>query len=119
MIEVLWKNEKGDSLTQMMMKMTQLFSWLMKEIHENKYHINLKGYMILLDTEFVLSGLLLPGDKESQNQLIKILQQPPGEFTEKYIARIPAEEPVVVDEIPKEEIECSDSESESEVDEPP
>ena len=61
------------------------------------------GYLLLND-EDSQCGALLFVNKKYQKQILDILQQPPGEFKDKYIACVPCEEPQSVKEITEEKI---------------
>lgn len=99
MIELLWKNLSTND-KENMMYVTNLIAWLTTSLaQEKEYHkIVLSGYFTLIDKEGTFATLLVCYGKENQNQLLKILQQPPDEYKEKYVACVPSEEPCPVKE---------------------
>ena len=96
MIELLYCNRTEKSIACL----TNLLSWLAATIEENERYkdIDLSGFMILKNSKDGVAGLIICGDNTSQTKILEVLQQPPGEFKGKYIARVPAEEPVCVEE---------------------
>lgn len=97
MIEVIWKDEKY-SEREAMMYLSQLMAWLSNEITMKKEYedLTISGYIITYEKSTVL--IFPDKNTEKQKRILNILQQPPEEFKEKYIACIYAEEPKVVNE---------------------
>lgn len=98
MIELIWT----DNLCKrydVMMSVSGLLAWLTATIAQTEEYHSLKfnGYMVAQDKNDC-SVLLICGDLPSQKKLLKILQQPPNEYKEKYIARVPSQEPDPVHE---------------------
>lgn len=103
MIEIVWLEKYAA-----MMHASRMMAWLAAALAQNEeYHnIEFNGYMIVKEEGKEKSGcsvLIICGDPVSQNRLLKILQQPPEEYKEKYIARIPCNEPDPVHEQTKED----------------
>lgn len=97
MIEVIWKDEKYNE-REAMMYLSQLMAWLSNEITMKKEYedLTISGYIITYEKSTVL--IFPDKNTEKQKRILNILQQPPEEFKEKYIACIYAEEPKVVNE---------------------
>ena len=125
MIELLWKETK-ENYYRAMCDVAKLFAWLTSELlrleeirKETEESIYLQGYTVLWDGAADAPAILLFSnslDRANQECLLKILQQPPGEFKEKYIACILSQEPDSVKEMKSEkEDNMSDSESEGSV----
>lgn len=119
MIELLWKGEcthwEGIAC------MSNLVAWLATALtlEKEKEKIRLQGYIVLYDDSKKSASALLfcNDDEESQKNILHILQQPPGEYKDKYIARVPCQEPEPVVEKKDDEegscaIEVSDDEPE-------
>ncbi len=122
MIELLWKETK-ENYYRAMCDVAKLFAWLTSELlrleeirKETEESIYLQGYTVLWDGAADAPAILLFSnslDRANQECLLKILQQPPGEFKEKYVACILSQEPDSVNEVKSEkEDNMSDSESE-------
>lgn len=102
MIELLLSEHK--SYYDDMILLSNIIAWLTTEIAKSKdkeHPIMLHGYIIVYDEKapighYVSAMMFCEG--ENQRQISEILQQPPGEYKEKYIARTPTEEPEVVSE---------------------
>lgn len=125
MIELLWKETK-ENYYRAMCDVAKLFAWLTSELlrleeirKETEESIYLQGYTVLWDGAADAPAILLFSnslDRANQECLLKILQQPPGEFKEKYVACILSQEPDSVKEMKSEkEDNMSDSESEGSV----
>lgn len=125
MIELLWKETK-ENYYRAMCDVAKLFAWLTSELlrleetrKETEESIYLQGYTVIWDGAADAPAILLFSnslDKANQERLLKILQQPPGEFKEKYVACILSQEPESVKEVKSEkEDNMSDSESEGSV----
>ena len=125
MIELLWKETK-ENYYRAMCDVAKLFAWLTSELlrleeirKETEESIYLQGYTVLWDGAADAPAILLFSnslDRANQECLLKILQQPPGEFNEKYVACILSQEPDSVKEVKSEkEDNMSDSESEGSV----
>lgn len=110
MIELSWKalyeNHNVD-----LMYMSNLLAWLTATIvEEQKSHaIMLTGFICINDEENKKLSALILCEGESQEKILTILKNPPGEFKEKYIACIVASEPMPVTEVLEEEDEESDA----------
>ena len=98
MIELIWVDNLCKSY-DVMMCVSGLLAWLSATIaQEEEYHdIQFNGYMVAKDKNDC-SVLLICSDPQSQKKMLKILQQPPNEYKEKYIARVPSQEPEPVKE---------------------
>lgn len=125
MIELLWKETK-ENYYRAMCDVAKLFAWLTSELlrleetrKETEESIYLQGYTVIWDGAADAPAILLFSnslDRDNQECLLKILQQPPGEFKEKYVACILSQEPESVKEVKSEkEDNMSDSESEGSV----
>ena len=103
MIEIVWTDNLHKDY-EIMMCATNLISWLVTTIAQDEDYnkIVLNGFMLVKEVKGGCTSLLICDESESQKQLLKLLQQPPGEFKDRYIARIPSEEPDPVKEIQKE-----------------
>lgn len=117
MIELSWK-EKADCEYIQLMTVSQLLAWLTTTLNEEKerHCIKLSGYMVLCEEDGKISILLITNG-ESQKQLLKILQQPPNEYKEKYIACVLSEEPQPVQEKTEEDQDEQNSKCTEEIDE--
>lgn len=105
MIEIIWRDET-EAFFDVMMHMASLITWLTRTLAQDDelHDIDMSGYMVVKDKKTKkVSGLIFVGNPESQKKLVAILQQPPNEYKEKYIARVPCEEPISVQEETKEE----------------
>jgi hypothetical protein len=98
MIELLWNNLTYSN-NENMMYISNFIAWLATSIvHEKSLHqIELNGFLTLKDSDNKVATLLLC-DSECQREVLNILQQPPNEYKEKYIARVPCNEPSPVNE---------------------
>lgn len=99
MIELSWK-EFLDRDEDAMMYVANLLAWLTTTLattEENK-HLKLNGFVVLLNKEKTISTLILCND-DHQKEIYKILQQPPEEYKERYVACITCEEPSPVVEV--------------------
>ena len=125
MIELLWKDFNAEYY-RAMNDVATLFAWLTatlleyeKNKKENEESIYLQGYTVIWDSTTDVPAVLVlsnSADVANQERLLKILQQPPGEFRGKYVACILSQEPVSVNEVKCEkEDNMSDSESEGSV----
>lgn len=103
MIEIVWC--ETSTVNDYMLKATNLLAWLLTTInHQEEYrNIDFNGYMMVKDKTNGCATLLICGDPSSQKKLLTILQQPPEEYKEKYIARVPCDEPMPVHEQTEEE----------------
>ena len=92
---------------------TRILTWISSTIalEKEKHELMMKGFIVLYD-EGKISTLLITDDGEHQQKLLKMLQEPPGEYKEKYVACIMSEEPKVVEE------KSDDEKSEKETDVP-
>lgn len=117
MIELSWK-EKADCEYVQLMSVSQLLAWLTTTLKEEKEHhsIKLNGYMVLCEENGTISILLI-SNGDSQKQLLKILQQPPNEYKEKYIACVLSEEPQPVQEETEEDQDEQNSKCTGEIEE--
>lgn len=102
MIELIWQDYNCEK-NQMMMCMTSLLSWFTNIItmSEQYHHLSINGYVVIKAPDGTFTGIVVC-DPEYQNELLKIIQQPPSEFRGKYIACIPSgnhEEPMPVKEV--------------------
>lgn len=105
MIEIVWLEEY-----EVMMCASRMLAWLAATLaQKEEYHnIEFNGYMVVKEEEkenqkSKCSILIICGDPVSQKRILNILQQPPEEYKEKYIARIPCNEPDPVHEQTKED----------------
>lgn len=99
MIEIVTP-EKHEYLDDMLL-MVNIITWLLTEMKrdKDKQDVFLRGYLLSADSSNGHLGGLLFAEDESQQAILKILLQPPGEFKGKYIARVLCEEPQPVKEI--------------------
>ena len=99
MIELIWREYLARDCDTMMC-ITSLLAWMSTTIaQEEEYHsIKVNGYMCVKDQDQVISTIIICDNNESQNKLLKLLQQPPAEYKEKYTACIPSSEPIPVQE---------------------
>ena len=106
MIELLWV-DMNVTATQAMMCISDLIAWLVNTINlEKKYHeVTMNGYIVIRDVDDSkkINTLLMCGEGFGEKLLLELLQQPPGEFQGKYIARILSQEPLPVVEVPTSE----------------
>lgn len=125
MIELLWEESK-ENYYRAMNDVATLFAWLtatLLEYEKNKKEgeesIYLQGYTVIWDSTTDVPAVLVlsnSADVANQERLLKILQQPPGEFRGKYVPCILSQEPESVKEMKCEkEDNMSDSESEGSV----
>lgn len=98
MIEIIWKDYVNHDY-DLMMYASSFMTWLAVTLTEEKNHeIEFNGYLIVKEKEKGCSILVISGNPESQKRILQILQQPPEEYKEKYIARVPCDEPDPVNE---------------------
>lgn len=85
MIELLWNeiNEEYDA----MFYMSKLMAWLATALIEHHKMYALNGVIVLRDKNDKVASLLIC-DENLQENILQILQQPPGEYKGKYIAKI-------------------------------
>lgn len=103
MIELKWK----DALTKdcdIMWIVSSILTWLTGQIatHDDCKDIVLGGFLVIKNrTTKDLSTLLICEDDEyeSQKKILKLLQQPPGGYSGRYVAQIVNEEPISVSEL--------------------
>lgn len=117
MIELVWKDIYSSDYDAMMI-VSNLLAWLCVEIAETERNKpKIKGYIVCQDDETTISTLIICNGMEDQNKILKILQDPPEEYKEKYVARIPCEEPNPVYEktsSPQAELDENESSDEGE-----
>lgn len=108
MIELSWKETTEEDYKRMMV-VSNLLAWLTTTLAEDEanHSIKMNGYIVLCDSDGEFSTLIIC-EGESQKKLLKILQQPPEEYKEKYVACVLSKEPEPVKE------KCEDDESEDE-----
>lgn len=126
MIELLWKDFNANCY-RAMNDVATLFTWLTatlldyeKNKKEGEESIYLQGYTVIWDGVADVPAVLILSnstDVANQERLLKILQQPPGEFKGKYVACILSQEPESVKEIESDEGSSSSVEIEIEDDE--
>lgn len=116
MIEIIWKDTLLSDLN-IMMYATNLIAWLTSLIaHKDEYRdVDLNGYMVVKEQTPGCSILVICNDIQSQKKVLDILQQPPEEFRDKYIARVPTNEPDPVKEQKKSENDDDDDDDEIEI----
>ena len=104
MIEIIWTETLQEY--EVMMCATRMLAWLAATLaQKDEYHdIDFNGYMVVKEKQKSgCSILLICGDPISQKRMLNILQQPPEEYKEKYIACVPCDEPNPVHEQTKED----------------
>lgn len=104
MIEIVWTEILPDY--EIMMCASRMLAWLATILaQKDEYHnIEFNGYMVVKEKQRKgCSILIICGDQISQKRILNILQQPPEEYKEKYIARIPCDEPNPIHEQTKED----------------
>lgn len=112
MIELLWQ-DKSD-FKKAFILLNEVLLWLSKTLaeHEEYNDIVVNGYLVARDDLKNHLSTLILCEEESQKRLLKILQQPPEEFKERYVPCILSAEPDSVEESPK----CSgDDDDEEEI----
>ena len=108
MIEIIWEytalcieevewntGSLGDALYKsILVYATVCMEWLLTEISKSDEPIELNRYILGKDKNIDgCSAHLICADDKSQERIFKILQNPPDEFKEKYIAHILYNEP--------------------------
>ena len=90
MIELTWNfiySNDHDTL----LNLTSLLSWITTEIKffdiGNSF-LNFRGYIVFQQADGKYKALLLTDSGERENKFLKVIQQPPGEFSGKYEAII-------------------------------
>ena len=114
MIEVSWrKTEEVDY--DVLKNITNLIAWLVASLADDEvnHSVKLMGYMTMPDVNSRFATLLIC-DGESQKKILEILQQPPEEYKEKYVACILSEEPQPIQE--KDDDSSSDESGEISID---
>ena len=98
MIELNWLFESDSRMNAVIV--TEFMLWMMNAICDmNNEKIILNGTIYVKDGENPLKhSILLLCDAKGQNDLLHLVQQPPGEFKGKYVASILSEEPIPVNE---------------------
>jgi len=81
-----------------MLMATKILQWIasLVALEKEKNDLMMKGFIVLCD-EGRVSTLLIT-NPEHEKRLLQILQEPPGEYKDKYVACILSEEPKVVEE---------------------
>lgn len=104
MIELRLKNnECADGVA--LMYITDILAWLTTALTGEEYkNITLSGYMAIHMSEGGYTCLILANDMDGE-KILKVLQQPPPKYQEKYIACIVQENVVECDSKKDEEIE--------------
>ena len=91
MIELLWKSFDEN----VMLFVSNLITWLASTIAQQQTDddkFEMSGFLVAKNTKGELFTLIF-SDEKYQKRILKILQQPPDYYKEKYIACIPSEEP--------------------------
>lgn len=74
--------------------LTEILSWISGEIIKDPDSILfLNGAFLVFNVDKKVASLLLLPSENSEKRIMQYLQQPPGEFAGKYVAKIPMEEP--------------------------
>lgn len=101
MIEILLNTEFRQDADNDLMWMSNLIGWLVTTIAMTQdkkpegEKLKLKGYIVLVEEGDRVAGLLLCDGKD-QDEILKIIKQPPENFKGKYEAHILVEEPMPV-----------------------
>lgn len=100
MIELVWDNTNLDKSYNIFLYITSYYAWLASELSDNEEHHKLliNGIILAYD-KGTYSSVILTDDVENEKKILKIIQQPPNEFKEKYVAHIVSQEPTPVEEI--------------------
>lgn len=96
MIELFWNDLKADKYQQVV-AVTNIMLWLSTYVQEHQQELNglsINGYVVVMDYGKI--HCVVTTDEKNEKTLLNILQQPPNEFKEKYVACIHCEEPEVV-----------------------
>ena len=114
MIEIVWL-EKFENRFAALLYITNYFTTLLKDLAEQKEknEINIKGYVTIYSEEKKLDCLIFCETCLDETKLVQYLQEAPGEYKGKYIARIPSEEPEPVNKPPDSESDIKDDNEET------
>lgn len=117
MIDLSWKpSETGERL---FVQISTFLTWLVNVLEKNK--IEYHGFMTFdgFEGDEHNYHTMIFAEKDHAIKIIEILQQPPGEYKDKYIAKIPIVEPEPVQEMKEKDDEDDDCDSgvEIEIDE--
>ena len=95
MIELLWKEVPKNHFEYI----TRLIAWLVSIVEErNKVEpLEISGYIVFRNHSNEICSLII-AEEQYQKKILNILQQPPDEYKEKYVACIPSKEPDPVNE---------------------
>lgn len=101
MIEILLNTEFRQDADNDLMWMSNLIGWLVTTIAMTQdkkpedEKLKLRGYVVLVEEGNRVAGLLLCDGKD-QDEILKIIKQPPDNFKGKYEAHILVAEPMPV-----------------------
>lgn len=91
-----------------LMLISNIIAWVTTTLSNEKgVDATLDGYVVLRDKNQRFSALLVC-EKTSQEKMMKILQQPPNAYKEKYIACIVQDEPSIIEDKEDEKTEGKD-----------
>ena len=93
MLELYWTNYTTP-LARAINMLSELKTWLTARISEDEYYKSLpfQGYMLLKDEQYLLTCIICTHgntekDKETQNEIMKLLANPPPKFEGKFIMK--------------------------------
>ena len=93
MLELYWTNYTTP-LARAINMLSELMTWLTARIAEDEYYKSLpfQGYMLLKDEQYLLTCIICTHgntekDKETQNEIMKLLANPPPKFEGKFIMK--------------------------------
>lgn len=95
MIEISWFGSSSTDLVNIASYFQWLIATIMTTEESNKM---LRGVCTLYEGEGKVFSLIMCDDDREQKRLYDIIQQPPGEYEGKYIAKIVNGEPELVQE---------------------
>lgn len=100
-----------------MVMISRIITWITTTLalEEEKRNLMLRGYIVLNDEDRI--SVLLICEGEHEQRLLKMLQQPPGEYKDKYVACVLSEEPKVVEEKTEEKSESESDDIAIEIEE--
>lgn len=77
--------------------LSAILRWLSEEIaKKSEKLLYIHGSFLIVNSQSREASMIILPDENSEKDIMLILQQPPGEFNGKYIAKIPSEEPTPV-----------------------
>lgn len=116
MLEVTWKKIYSKRTTTFA-RINDFLTWLLMELPTE---IAISGWIIACQPRVIPEAtetfsILIFCENNSEDEILKIIQQPPGEFKEHYVACVFSSEPQPVQEVNIEKHDDKDGDEEEEI----